>query len=129
MSNKVKELPRVIHFEIDAKKPERAIKFYEKVFDWKIEKWKGPIDYWLIMTGKEKEPGIDGGLAKRTEAEPSTVNTIDVPSVNEYVKKVESNGGSIIRPKTAVPGVGWMAYFKDPEGNVWGIMENDESAR
>jgi predicted enzyme related to lactoylglutathione lyase len=125
----VKELPRVIHFEIDAKKPERAIKFYEKVFDWKIEKWKGPIDYWLIMTGKEKEPGIDGGLAKRTEAEHSTVNTIDVPSVNEYVKKVESNGGSIIRPKTAVPGVGWMAYFKDPEGNIWGIMENDESAR
>lgn len=129
LSNNVKELPRVIHFEIDAKKPERAIKFYEKVFGWKIEKWKGPIDYWLIMTGKEKDPGIDGGLAKRTEAEPSTVNTIDVPSVNEYVKKVESNGGSIIRPKTAVPGVGWMAYFKDPEGNIWGIMENDESAR
>jgi hypothetical protein len=67
-------------------------------------------------------------LARRTEAEPSTVNTIDVPSVDEYVKKVESNGGSIIRPKMAVPGVGWMAYFKDTEGNVWGIMEMDKSA-
>lgn len=60
-------MPRVVHFEIDAEKPERAVKFYEKVFGWKIEKWKGPVDYWLITTGKEKEPGIDGGLAKRTE--------------------------------------------------------------
>jgi len=125
----VLEMPRVVHFEIDAKKPEKAITFYEKVFGWKIEKWKGPVEYWLITTGKEKEPGIDGGLSKRTEAEPSTVNTIDVTSVDEYTKKVEENGGKIIRPKRAVPGVGWMAYFKDPEGNVWGIMESDESAR
>ena len=80
------------------------------------------------MTGKEKEQDIDGGLAK-TKAEPSTVNTIDVPSVDQYIKKVESNGGSIIRPKTTVPGVCWMAYFKDPEGNIWGMMESDESAR
>jgi len=122
-------MPRVIHFEIDAKKPEKAIKFYEKVFGWKFEKWKGPIEYWLVMTGEEKEPGIDGGLSKRTEAEPSTVNTIDVSSVDEFTKKVQSNGGSIVRGKMAVPGVGWMAYFKDPEGNVWGMMERDETAQ
>ena len=122
-------MPRVVHFEIEAEKPERAIKFYEKVFGWKIEKWKGPIEYWLITTGKEDEPGIDGGLSKRTEAEPSTANTIDVTSVDDYVKKVESNGGSIVRPKMAVPGVGWMAYFKDPEGTLFGMMERDESAQ
>ena len=122
-------MPRVIHFEVDTKKPERAIRFYEEVFGWKIEKWKGPMDYWLIMTGKEKEPGIDGGLSKRTETEPSTVNTIDVFSVDKYLKKIVDNSGKIVRPKMAVPGVGWMAYFKDPEGNTWGIMENDESAR
>jgi hypothetical protein len=122
-------MPRVVHFELDAEKPERAIKFYEKVFGWKIEKWKGPIEYWLITTGKEDEPGIDGGLSRRTEAEPSIVNTVDVSSVDEYVKKVESNGGSIVRPKMAVPGVGWMAYFKDPEGNLFGMMEEDSSAQ
>lgn len=126
---KVMKMPRVVHFEIDAKKPEKAIKFYEKVFGWKIMKWEGPMEYWLITTGKEKEPGIDGGLSKRTEAAPSTVNTIDVPSVDEYAKLVEANGGTIIRPKTAVMGVGWMAYFKDPEGNVWGMMQNDKNAK
>ena len=122
-------MPRVVHFEIDAENPERAIRFYEKVFDWKIEKWKGPIEYWLIMTGKQDEPGIDGGLARRTEDETSTVNTIDVPSIDEYIKKVENNGGSIIRPKMAVPGVGWMAYFKDPEGNIFGMMQSDPTAK
>lgn len=122
-------MPRVVHFEIDAKKPDRAIKFYEKVFSWKIKKWEGPVEYYLITTGKESEPGIDGGLSRRTESEPSTVNTIDVPSVDEFIKKVEANGGTIIRPKMAVPGVGYMAYFKDPEGNTFGMMENDESAK
>jgi predicted enzyme related to lactoylglutathione lyase len=121
-------MPRIIHFEIDAEKPERAIKFFQKVFGWKIDKWKGPVDYWLITTGKENEPGIDGGLARRTEDEPSTVNTIDVSSLDEYIKKVESNGGMIIRPKQPVPGVGYIAYFKDPEGNIFGMMERDESA-
>ena len=122
-------MPRVVHFEVDAKKPERAIRFYEEVFGWRIEKWKGPMDYWLIMTGKEKEPGINGGLSIRTEVEPSTANTIDVASVDKYLKKIVDNGGKIVRPKMAVPGVGWMAYFKDPEGNTWGIMKSDQSAR
>ena len=122
-------MPRVIHFEIEAENPERAIKFYQEVFAWKAEKWEGPVEYWLITTGKEDEPGIDGGLSRRTEAYPSTVNTIAVPSVDEYVKKVERAGGTLVRPKMAVPGVGWMAYFKDPEGNLFGMMETDESAR
>ena len=122
-------MPRVIHFEIEADEPQRAIKFYEKIFGWKIEKWKGPMEYWLIKTGKENEPGIDGGLEKRTGGEPSTVNMIDVPSIDEYVKKVEDNGGSIIRHKRAIPGVGWMAYFKDPEGNMFGMMQEDTTAK
>jgi predicted enzyme related to lactoylglutathione lyase len=57
-------LPRVVHFDINANKPEELAKFYEQVFNWKFEKWKGPMDYWLITTG-ENEPGIDGGLSRR----------------------------------------------------------------
>ena len=122
-------MPRVVHFEISADKPEQAIKFYEKVFGWKTVKWEGPIEYWLITTGKEDEPGIDGGLSRRTEPGPSTVNTIDVTSVDDFIKKVEENGGTIVVPKRAVPGVGYMAYFKDPEGNMLGMMERDEYAK
>jgi hypothetical protein len=40
-------MARVVHFEIPADKPERAVAFYQKVFDWKIEKFPGndPLIY------------------------------------------------------------------------------------
>ena len=122
-------MPRLVHFELNVKDVEKTKKFYENVFGWKIEKWSGPIDYWLIMTGDESEPGIDGGLGQIEEGFPSVVNTIDVKNVDEVVKKIESNGGEIIRPKHAIPGVGWLAYFKDAEGIVSGIMQEDPEAK
>jgi predicted enzyme related to lactoylglutathione lyase len=108
---------------------EKTIKFYEKVFGWKIEKWKGPMDYWLIMTGDESKPGIDGGLGYEEEDFPKVVNTIDIDNIDEVIKKIEKNGGKIVRPKHAVPGVGWLAYFKDTEGIITGIMQNDPEAK
>jgi predicted enzyme related to lactoylglutathione lyase len=120
-------LPRVVHFEISADKPEQLVKFYEKVFDWKFEKWKGPMDYWIIITG-ENESGIDGGLTRR-ENVAEIVNTIGVSSIDDFVKKVKENGGTIVIPKQAVSGVGWTAYFKDPEGNQFGLMEDDPTAK
>ena len=120
-------MPRVIHFEIEAEKPEQLIQFYERVFNWKFEKWLGPMDYWMIMTG-EDEPGIDGGLLKRTETS-QPVNTIAVSSIDEYLKKIEENKGTIIVPKKAIPGVGWTALFKDPQENTFGLMEEDPTAK
>lgn len=121
-------MSRVIHFEIPADDPERSIKFYETVFGWTIEKWDGPIEYWLIMTGDESEPGIDGGLARRENPETGVENMISVKDLDQTLSKVEAHGGTVIRPRMAVPGVGWMAYIKDTEGNTFGLMESDEKA-
>ncbi len=121
-------MSRVVHFEIPADDPERAIKFYEKVFDWQIEKWDGPIEYWLIMTGEEDKPGIDGGLARRENPTTGVENTIDVKDLDASLANVKANGGKVIRPRMAIPGVGWMAYIKDTEGNVFGLMESDLEA-
>ena len=121
-------MSRITHFEIPADDPERAIKFYEQVFGWKIEKWDGPIEYWTIMTGPEDEPGIDGGLARREDPDTRVENMIDVKDLERSIKEVEANGGIIIRPKMAVPTVGWLAYFMDTEGNIFGMMEIDPKA-
>ena len=120
---------RVVHFEIVADDAERISKFYENVFGWTVQKWDGPIDYWFLMTGDEKEPGIDGAFGMRQSEEDIPVNTIDVKSVDEAVKKIKANGGDIVRPKQAIPGVGYLAYFKDTEGNLWGIMQRDTDAK
>lgn len=121
-------MPRVIHFELAAERPERAVKFYEQAFGWKIEKWAGPMDYWLVMTG-EGEPGIDGAIMPREEPVAHTVNTIGVPSVDEFMAKVTAAGGKVLGPKSTIPGVGYHAYCQDTEGNVFGIMQDDPSAR
>lgn len=125
-------MSRVIHFEISVDDPERAKKFYEDVFGWKIEKW-GPIDYWLIMTGEKTEPGIDGAIRIRGDLKKikneNTINTINVPSIDEFIKKVEKNGGKVLMPKMAIPGVGYHTYCQDTEGNVFGIMEEDKTAK
>ena len=121
-------MPRPTHFEFNADDPERAAKFYENVFGWKIKKWEGPIDYWLVTTGEKGTPGIDGGIMKRMDHETTIVN-IDVPSVNEFAKKIEEAGGKVVKPKDAIPGVGYFAYCADTEGNVFGIMQEDANAK
>jgi len=119
-------MPRVVHFEINADNPERAVRFYSNVFNWKIEKWAGPLDYWLVTTGEQGELGIDGGIKERSEAQ-GIVNTVDVSSLDDFVQKVVNSGGKVVQPKTAVLGVGYLAYCEDTEGNIFGMMQNDPS--
>ena len=122
-------MPRLVHFEMNVKDVHKAISFYEDVFGWRFKQWDGPMDYWLIMTGDEDEPGIDGGLGYAEEGFPKMINTIDVDDIDEIIKKIESKGGEIIKSKHAVPKVGWLAYFKDSEGVMFGIMQNDPRAK
>jgi predicted enzyme related to lactoylglutathione lyase len=122
-------MPRVIHFEIPADNPERAVKFYQKVFDWKIEKWAGPVDYWLVSTGEDKELGINGAITDKSGYVTVTTNTVSVASYEDAVKKIMDAGGEVLMPKTAVPGVGYMTYCKNTEGNLFGIMQSDPSAK
>jgi predicted enzyme related to lactoylglutathione lyase len=122
-------MPRVVHFEINADEPERAIEFYKKVFGWRIEKWEGPQPYWLVNTGDKKEPGIDGGIMPRMNPNAAVINTIDVASLDDVTKKITKNGGTIVMPKTEIPGVGVMIYFKDTEDNVHGALQAYPSAK
>lgn len=122
-------MPRIIHFDIPADDPARAQKFYQDIFGWTFDKWNGPMEYWMAKTGDDKQPGINGGLAKRMPGQTGMTNTIDVPSVDEFAKKIESKGGKIIMPKMAIPGVGYFAQCLDTEGNVFGIIQMDQNAK
>jgi predicted enzyme related to lactoylglutathione lyase len=119
----------MIHFEIPADEPDRAIKFYTDVFGWKINRMPGSqMQYWLVDAGDAKEPGINGAIMARGQEE-CIIDTISVPDVDEYIRKIRSGGGKILRSKTTVPGVGYMAYFEDTEGNKLGIFCPNASAK
>jgi predicted enzyme related to lactoylglutathione lyase len=120
---------RVVHFDISAENVERAIQFYESAFGWKFTKWEGPMEYWLIMTGPEKEPGIDGGLSKREDSEARVTNTIEIDSIDQALTRITKAGGKILQPKGPIPGVGYFAQCADTEGTIFGLMESDTSAK
>jgi predicted enzyme related to lactoylglutathione lyase len=127
-------MPRVVHFEIHASEPERTIRFYRELFGWQFNKWSGPVDYWLVVTGPREEPGIDGGLVRRQgeidgQAVIAYVCTVDVRSVDDTMAAAKKLGARVAHDKMPVPGVGWLAYLKDPEGNIFGIMQNDPAAK
>lgn len=129
---------RVVHFEIHARDLDAVQKFYEDVFGWSI-KDAGPQfgGYRMVMTGEnapgEKWPGINGGITPRNGAPPdgsepvdAFVCTIGVDDIDEYISKVKTAGGSISLAKMDVPAVGWLAYCKDVEGNIFGILQPHE---
>jgi len=120
-------MSRIVHFEIMAADPARAEKFYSNVFGWQIQKWEGG-DYWLVTTGPKDAPGIDGGIGK-SQGPASTINVIGVESVDAMAAKVVAQGGQIVMPKMAVPGVGYTVYAQDTEGIVFGMMQFDPSAQ
>jgi hypothetical protein len=126
-------MSRVVHFEIHAENPQRAIDFYKAVFGWQFQKWEGPEEYYLITTGPDDQPGINGGLVKRRGPIDGTaviayVCTVNVSAIDKDVEKIQKSGGQIVVPKMAIPSMGWLAYAKDPEGNIFGVMQNDPNA-
>ena len=122
-------MSRIIHFEIPADKPERASSFYAQALGWEFEQFPGPMKYWLVRTGAENARGIDGGMMPREHPGQAPVLVAGVESVDTSSAKITRAGGVSVAPKMAIPGVGWAAYFKDTEGNVFGIFQDDPSAK
>jgi predicted enzyme related to lactoylglutathione lyase len=131
-----------VHFEIHASNPGRIRAFYESVFGWTMSQW-GDQPYWLISTGDgnpmagvaSSEPGIDGAMLPRVGPPPSDgqpvngwVVTVSVPDCQGYLDKAIAAGATEAMPMAVVPGVGWLAYIKDPDGNTLGMLQPDASA-
>jgi uncharacterized protein len=126
----VRELDKIVHFEIPTDDISRAQNFYKSTFGWQLDEMEG-MDYTIVRTvdvdeqQMPKEPGaINGGMMKRSPVTPSPVITINVDSINDSLKKVEAGGGTVVQPRQEIPGMGAFAYFKDTEGNVMGLWEN-----
>lgn len=131
---KVSRMSRVVHFEIHASDPEKLIAFYTALFNWSFNQW-GSEKYWLISTGPDGVPGINGGLLQRHGDRPvpgQAVNafgcTVDVENLDSVMALGVEIGGTVALEKMAIPGVGWLGYLMDPDGNIFGLMQNDPAA-
>lgn len=120
--------PSICWFEIPADNPERAKKFYGSLFGWKIELFPGMTDYWHIDTGGGDET-LDGGLMTRKHPDQPITNYVAVSSVDESAAKVQELGGTICKPKTAIPQMGYFAICRDTEGNEFALWEKNDRAK
>lgn len=119
---------RVTHFEIPTDNPEKSLKFFGDVFGWTYQQF-GTEEYWLAMTGDKTTPGIDGAIMKKKDPRQPVVNSIQVQNLDDSIKKIESSGGKIVVPKVPIPSVGWLAYFMDPDNNIHGVWQPDQTAK
>ncbi|MBS3126345.1 VOC family protein [Candidatus Woesearchaeota archaeon] len=122
-------MDKVVHFEIPADEVKRAEAFYQKVFGWSVNSIPA-MRYTIVRTVDvdeqfmPKEAGaINGGMLKRQEPITNPVITIQVASIDRASKKINAQGGTIVRGKMQVGDMGYAAYFKDTEGNVLGLWE------
>ncbi len=129
---------RVVHFEIHAGDPDKAMAFYKDVFGWNFPKWMEDPPYWGVMTAEQgsQEPGINGGLLQRHGAAPADggavnayVCTVQVDAYDETHARILKAGGTVAFPKHAIPGMAWQGYYKDLDGNIFGVHQPDTNAR
>jgi predicted enzyme related to lactoylglutathione lyase len=123
---------QVAHFAINADDLNRARRFYEKVFGWRFEAW-GPPGFFKIATATGRDPGPLGALQKRRELVAGERTngfecTVAVADVDAVAAAVVAGGGTILIPRTLIPTVGHLIFFRDPEGNVVGAMQYDANA-
>jgi len=116
------------HFEIYGEKPAALADFYRSVFGWHIEQMPG-VDYWRIQPGTIEAKNLQGGLTYRAIPDlTGWLLYVNVASLDETVAQVEQLGGSIVRPKTAVPRTAWVTIVSDPAKNIFGVWQADPTA-
>jgi predicted enzyme related to lactoylglutathione lyase len=109
----------------------RARRFYERVFGWSFEPW-GPPGFYLIHTGNEADPGIQGLMHRRQQPRTGTgLNGIEatfaVDDLDAILAAVEANGGKVTMSKAPIPTVGVLVRFLDTEGNEVGAMKYERA--
>ena len=119
---------RPIHFEILANEPGKLASFYESIFGWEIARWGGDDQtYFLATTGAEGTPGINGAVMGR-HFEQAVINTVETESLESMTAAIEAAGGRVVHGPNEVEGVGTHAYFADPEGNLFGVMQPESES-
>ena len=116
-------MSRIVHFEIPAEDTGKITGFFTSVFGWQFQQW-GEEEYFLTTGGDPEEEGIGGAVIKKNGPTHPVTNSISVDSIDDIIPVIESNGGKIVVPKQTVGDMGFLAYFTDPEGTIFGLWES-----
>jgi uncharacterized protein len=128
-------LNQLSHFAIHADDLERARKFYGSVFGWTFQGFGAPTtDFCQIKDAAGNLLAPLGAMQSRKfNSAPQPVIGLEcsfaVQDVDAIARAIERNGGKIVMPKSAIPGVGWVVKFIDTEGNLVCAVQYDARAK
>jgi predicted enzyme related to lactoylglutathione lyase len=110
----------IVFFDIASSDLAGEAAFYKSVFDWDAD-----ANGRLTVPVASPLPGLlrveQAGQAPVAER----VIYVGVPDINAALARITAHGGSIVFPRSVVPGVVILALFKDPAGNRMGLVEMD----
>ena len=102
----------VVHWEIEAKDPQRQRAFYAALFNWDIE----PDGIMNIAAGiGGPEPGPAGHI--RGSDRSGVTLYVQVRDLTETLAKAGELGGTVVLERLQIPGGATLAAITDPEGN------------
>lgn len=122
----------VVHFELPYKDAKRISKFYADSFDWNItDLGEQSGNYILAQTAvTDVKPGfpagcINGGFYPVKPTWPSQYPSIviGVQDINESIKIIKQNGGTVLGEPVSIPNFGMYVSFLDTEGNRNSIIQ------
>ena len=114
---------QIVHFEIPAEDTAKLKKFYGDLFGWSFVPMGGRVEYWNV-----EGSGLGGAIMKKVGPNHTPIHYVKVPDLDRHCQKIRDHGGRMIHPKQAVPGLGWFAIGADPEGNAFGLWQDDPTA-
>jgi predicted enzyme related to lactoylglutathione lyase len=113
---------KLVYFELPAENADRAQKFYEDLFGWKFQSGEGPFDYRMLEG--DVQPG--GAVYPAQAGERGPIVYFDTDDIEATIMRTRELGGEA-DDKQPIPGIGWFARGKDPEGNPISFYQPDES--
>ena len=114
-----------VHVELQTKDLDNAKKFYQGLFDWKLEDM--PMGNGMSYTGINVGEGTGGGMWTNPAAPNGPAHWlayVNVENIDATIDKVAALGGAVIQPKTEIPDMGWYSVITDPSGAVLGLWQN-----
>ncbi|MBL7963704.1 MAG: VOC family protein [Flavobacteriales bacterium] len=116
-------------FEIATHDLDRAQKFYETVFQIKMEAMDLPELEMRMFPGDGQNGKVGGAIVKSGMHKPSKEGALIYlnadPDLADTLGRVEKAGGKVLMPKTHISDdIGYMAFFEDTEGNAVAMHSN-----
>jgi uncharacterized protein len=117
----------VVHFEVVGRDGGKLQSYYAELFDWNVNA-DNEMKYGLVDREENTNSegiGVGGGIGQGPEGYEGHVTFyVEVPSVEDSLAKAESLGGTRIMGPEKIMDRLVLGQFKDPEGNVIGLIQS-----